>query len=141
MCFTLRLCSGRILKIDSLFHYASGESFSMFENKEFKPLFLEDILKNMTKAEREKAEKTCGENKECIFDFAVTGRNEYRQFHTAFNIQYRHLFVILIIVLIITIYLYVFLHTYDQLNVYINTAHDRIMVLTNTNMLKTSILY
>ena len=94
MYFTQRLFPGRILKIDSLFYYAPGESFSKFEKKEFKPLFLEDILKNMTKAEKEKAKKTCGENKECLFDFAVTGRNAYTKFHTAFNIQYRHLFVI-----------------------------------------------
>ncbi|KAK2165542.1 hypothetical protein NP493_1362g01013 [Ridgeia piscesae] len=66
----------RILKVDSLFHYASGESFSTFENKEFKPLFLEDIVNNMTNTERKKAEETCGKNKECIFDFAVTGNKD-----------------------------------------------------------------
>ena len=27
----------------------------------------------MTTAERTEAEKTCGENRECLFDFAVTG--------------------------------------------------------------------
>ncbi|KAK2158335.1 hypothetical protein NP493_1807g00024 [Ridgeia piscesae] len=66
----------RILAVDSLFYYASGESYSTFAHKEFKPLFLEDVLKNMTKAERDKAEKTCGENKECLFDFAVTGNED-----------------------------------------------------------------
>ncbi|KAK2166194.1 hypothetical protein NP493_1330g01003 [Ridgeia piscesae] len=64
---------GRILAVDSLFYYASGERYSTFAHKEFKPLFLEDVLKNMTAAERAKAQATCGENKECLFDFAVTG--------------------------------------------------------------------
>ncbi|KAK2160812.1 hypothetical protein NP493_1626g00009 [Ridgeia piscesae] len=66
----------RILAVDSLFYYASGESYSTFVHKEFKPLFLEDVLNNMTDAERVKAKATCGENKECLFDFAVTGNKD-----------------------------------------------------------------
>ena len=79
-----RLCPGRILAVDSLFYYAIGEPYSTFAHKEFKPLFLEDVLNNMTAAERKKAETTCGDNKECLFDFAVTGRHTY---DTAFNMQ------------------------------------------------------
>ena len=84
MCAIQLLCPGRILAVDSLFYYASGESYSTFVHKEFKPLFLEDVLNNMTDAERVKAKATCGENKECLFDFAVTGRNTY---DTAFKVQ------------------------------------------------------
>ena len=78
MCFTSRLSPGRILAVDSLFYYASGESYSTFKNKGFKPLFLEDVLHNMTDAERANAKATCGDNKECLFDFAVTGRYIYK---------------------------------------------------------------
>ena len=70
---TLYFYSGRIQKIDSLFYYAPGESYSTFARTEFQPLFLEDVLANMTDAQRTTAEQTCGDNKECIFDFAVTG--------------------------------------------------------------------
>ena len=65
--------SGRIENVDSLFHYAPGESYSTFARTEFQPLFLEDVLANMTDVQRTKAEQTCGENIECVFDFAVTG--------------------------------------------------------------------
>ena len=68
------LISGRIQgDLDSLFHYAPGESYSTFARTGFKPLFIEDVVKNMTAAKRAEATKTCGDNKECLFDFAVTG--------------------------------------------------------------------
>lgn len=66
---------GRTEKIDSLFYYSPGESYSTYANTEFQPLFLEDVLANMTEAQRTKAQETCGENKECLFDLAITGRN------------------------------------------------------------------
>ncbi|KAK2175052.1 hypothetical protein NP493_751g01001 [Ridgeia piscesae] len=66
----------RIEKIDSLFYYASGESYSTYAHTEFQPLFLEDVLNNMTESQRTAALNTCGENKECLFDLAVTGKEE-----------------------------------------------------------------
>ena len=65
---------GRIDAVDSLFFYAPGETHATYAHTEFQPLFLEDVLANMTAAQRTKAEQTCGNNKECLFDFAVTGR-------------------------------------------------------------------
>ncbi|KAK2190852.1 hypothetical protein NP493_66g04024 [Ridgeia piscesae] len=62
--------------VDSLFHYAAGESYSTFARTGFKPLFIEDVLKNMTAAKSAEATKTCGDNKECLFDFAVTDKAE-----------------------------------------------------------------
>ena len=61
------------MSIDSLFYYAPGESYSTFARTEFQPLFLEDVLNVMTPEQRTKAKQTCGDNKECIFDFIVTG--------------------------------------------------------------------
>ena len=64
---------GRIQKIDALFYYAPGDSYSTFAHIEFEPRFVEDVLANMTSSQRQTALKTCGDNKECLFDFAVTG--------------------------------------------------------------------
>ena len=64
---------GRIQKIDSLFYYAPGENYLTFARTNFRPLFLSDVLANMTDAQKILAKEKCGDNKECIFDFAVTG--------------------------------------------------------------------
>ena len=70
----VHLIPGRIQgDVDSLFHYAPGESYSTFARTSFTPLFIEDVLKNMTAAKRAVATNMCGDNKECLFDFAVTG--------------------------------------------------------------------
>ncbi|KAI0230808.1 hypothetical protein LSAT2_018833 [Lamellibrachia satsuma] len=63
----------RIDMISSLFYYPAGSDYNTFNIKNFTPLFLEDVLGNMTAAQRTEAEKTCGKNKECLFDFALTG--------------------------------------------------------------------
>ena len=65
--------SGRIEELDSLFHYAPGENYSTYARSEFTPRFLEEVLANMTSSQREMAQNTCGDNKECLFDFAITG--------------------------------------------------------------------
>ena len=67
------LYSGRIEQVDSLFYYVTGESYLTYAHTEFKPLFLEDVLANMTATQRATAKQICGDNKECVFDFAVTG--------------------------------------------------------------------
>ncbi|KAI0212706.1 Mucin-like protein [Lamellibrachia satsuma] len=62
----------RIDSVDSLFYYAHGESYVTYARTDFKPLFIEDVLNSMTPEQRRKAKETCGDNKECIFDFVVT---------------------------------------------------------------------
>ena len=57
-----------------MFHYASGESHATFAHTEFKPLFIEDVLASMSAQQRDKAKEICSDNKECLFDFAVTGQ-------------------------------------------------------------------
>ena len=76
------------MSIDSLFYYAPGESYWTFARTEFQPLFLEDVLANMTTAQRTKAEETCEDNKECLFDFAVTGGGKQ-------TITYVHTYVLI----------------------------------------------
>lgn len=75
-CIMLYFCLGRIQSIDSRFYYAPGESYSTFARTEFKPRFLEDVLNEMSPEQRTKATETCKDNKECLFDFAVTGGNK-----------------------------------------------------------------
>ncbi|KAI0225835.1 Mucin-like protein [Lamellibrachia satsuma] len=66
----------RIKSVDSLFYYSPGESYLTYARTDFKPLFIEDVLRDMTAERRTKAMETCGDNKECLFDFAVTGKKE-----------------------------------------------------------------
>ena len=65
--------SGRIDLVQSLFHYGAGASYDTYAVTDFTPLFLDEVLDAMSEAEQEKAEKTCGKNRECLFDFVVTG--------------------------------------------------------------------
>ena len=44
-----------------------------YAHPEFKPLFHEDVTANMTDAQKANAKSICGDNKECIFDLAITG--------------------------------------------------------------------
>ncbi|KAI0235226.1 Mucin-like protein, partial [Lamellibrachia satsuma] len=66
----------RIQSIDSLFYYAPDESYSTFAHTEFQPVFLTDAINAMSPAQKAKANQTCGVNKECLFDFAVTGNED-----------------------------------------------------------------
>jgi len=59
--------------ISSLFYYPPETDYSTFNNLDFTPLFYEEVVGKMSAAELAKAKETCGENKECIFDLAVTG--------------------------------------------------------------------
>ena len=56
-----------------MFYYAPSTSYSSYAASGFQPLFVEDVLANMTYTQRLKATETCGDNKECLFDFVVTG--------------------------------------------------------------------
>ncbi|KAK2171160.1 hypothetical protein NP493_1097g00008 [Ridgeia piscesae] len=71
------LVSGRIQKADSLFKYIDGTSYETFNGKSFTPIFVDDIISAMTDTERQLANDTCkGNNLECMFDLAVTGKTE-----------------------------------------------------------------
>lgn len=75
---SLFIHAGRIDLQDSLLHYPPDTDYNTFNIQDFTPLFLEEVLGNMTEAERAEAEKTCGDNRECLFDFAVTGESSCR---------------------------------------------------------------
>ena len=65
---------GRISETESLFYYA-GNTYTTYNTRDFTPLFLDEVLGNMTKTDRAEAEKTCGDNRECLFDYVVTGQS------------------------------------------------------------------
>ena len=67
------MLSGRIKSVDSIFFYAPGESYATFAHTEFKPLFLDELWNKLTVEQQEEATRICGTNKECLFDFTVTG--------------------------------------------------------------------
>ncbi|KAK2173006.1 hypothetical protein NP493_911g00016 [Ridgeia piscesae] len=66
----------RIEEIDSLFYYAPGERYATFARTAFTPRFLEDVLANMTISQRKMAHEKCGNNKDCLYDYAITGKEE-----------------------------------------------------------------
>ncbi|KAK2175059.1 hypothetical protein NP493_751g01026 [Ridgeia piscesae] len=77
----------RIDQVDSLFFYVKGESYLTYAHPEFKPLFLEDVTANMTDKEKANAKKICGDNKECIFDLAITANGSPNiTVHSVFNV-------------------------------------------------------
>ena len=59
----------------SLFYYPQGTDYNTFNILDFTPLFYEEVVGNMTPEQKAEAEKTCGDNKECIFDLAITGES------------------------------------------------------------------
>ncbi|KAK2167507.1 hypothetical protein NP493_1273g01022 [Ridgeia piscesae] len=63
----------RINMTSSLFYYPQSTDYNTFNIINFTPLFYEEVVGKMTPEEKAEAKKTCGENKECIFDLAVTG--------------------------------------------------------------------
>ena len=68
--------TGRIKRADSIFKYIEGTSFETFDRSDFEPLFLQEVLANMTASQRQQAQTKCNGNQECIFDYAVTGKND-----------------------------------------------------------------
>ena len=57
----------------SLFYYPQSTDYNTFNIINFTPLFYEEVVGKMTTEQKAKANETCGDNKECIFDLAVTG--------------------------------------------------------------------
>ncbi|KAI0233186.1 Mucin-like protein [Lamellibrachia satsuma] len=62
----------KIQKIDSLFYHAPNKGYNAYTLTEFKPFYFEDLFANMTIEQKNKTRMTCGDNIECLFDFAVT---------------------------------------------------------------------
>ena len=70
----------------SLFTYPQGKTFADFRNESFVPLF-EPVFADA--AEQAKAEALCGDDKECLLDFAVTGNEDFAQSTLNESIKYQ----------------------------------------------------
>ena len=65
---------GQITHNESIFTYGVGESVANFSNPNHVPPFLDEILSNLMGNSTLTA--VCGDNVECLFDFAQTGDME-----------------------------------------------------------------
>ncbi|KAK2157059.1 hypothetical protein NP493_1917g00001 [Ridgeia piscesae] len=66
----------RIERADSIFKYIDDTTFETFDRKDFEPLFLQEVLNKMTDEEKKKVDEKCKGNNECIFDYAITGKED-----------------------------------------------------------------
>ena len=58
-----------------MFTYRIGESYDRFRDLDFTPVFLDETASLFSNSTLEQeAKNICGENKECLFDIAVTGK-------------------------------------------------------------------
>ena len=58
-----------------MFTYRIGESYDSFLGLDFTPVFLDETASLFSNSTFEQeARKVCGENDECLFDIAVTGK-------------------------------------------------------------------
>ena len=72
---SFQLCfAGRIARADSIFKYVGSTTYETFNTGDFVPLFLQEVLDKMSETEQTEIEQKCKGNKECIFDYAVTGK-------------------------------------------------------------------
>ena len=65
---------GQITQNESVFMYGVGESVANFSNPNHVPPFLDEILSNLMGNSTLTA--VCGDNVDCLFDFAQTGNLE-----------------------------------------------------------------
>lgn len=63
---------GRVPESESLFTYEGGRSFSSYQNTGFQPNFNAPTI-------TEELIETCGNNKDCMYDFHVTGDREFAE--------------------------------------------------------------
>ena len=68
-------CAGIVNRNKTLFTYRIGESYDHFRDVDFTPVFVDDTSSLFSDSTFEQeARNICGENEECLFDIAVTGK-------------------------------------------------------------------
>ena len=66
---------GMVDRNKTLFTYRFGENYDRFRDLDFTPVFLDDTSSLFSNSTFEQeAKNICGENQECLFDIAVTGK-------------------------------------------------------------------
>ncbi|CAB4028190.1 Hypothetical predicted protein, partial [Paramuricea clavata] len=69
------MLAGIVERNKTLFTYRIGESYDSFLDLDFTPVFLDETASLFSNSTFEQeAKDVCGENRECLFDIAVTGK-------------------------------------------------------------------
>ena len=69
------IVAGVVERSKTLFTYRSGKSYDSYRDVNFKPVFLDDTSSLFSSSTLEQeARDICGQNEECLFDIAVTGK-------------------------------------------------------------------
>ena len=71
---------GIVSKNDTLFTYRGGKDYDDYVDPGFTPVFLEDAESIFLSSTLQKeTKKICGDNKQCMFDIAVSGKTNIGQ--------------------------------------------------------------
>ena len=76
----MQFLSGIVDKNNTLFSYRLGKGYDDYLDLGFVPIFLSDLAPDFSNSTLEQeAKKICGNNKECMFDIAVSGKTRIGQ--------------------------------------------------------------
>ena len=64
--------TGAITANESLFDYGDRD-WDYYNDPDFRPPFLDEVLANATDEQRAAAEDTCGDDRACLFDYLAVG--------------------------------------------------------------------
>ena len=83
------LCSfsGQITEEESIFTYEDDESFATFAMPNHMPVFLDELLANLTEAQRDEVVEACGEDPSCQFDLLETSNPALAQNSLEVNME------------------------------------------------------
>ena len=79
------LSTGRVQPGKSMFVHPQETAKEQLAS--FEPAFSEDVLSALSQTERSEAKRICGDNKQCLLDYAITGEaSKPNQVHTYLNV-------------------------------------------------------
>ena len=64
--------TGQLMQNESLFNYEDGASTETFSFPSHEPIFLDELLSNLTTEQLSTAQQTCGDDQSCLFDLLET---------------------------------------------------------------------
>ena len=79
--------SGQITEEESIFTYEEGESSATFAMPNHTTIFLDEVIANLTEAQREEVVQACGEDLSCQFDLLETNNPALAQNSLEVNME------------------------------------------------------
>ena len=70
--YTIVFPAGQLMQNESLFNYEDGASTATFSFPDHEPVFLDELLSNLTAEQLSTAQQTCGDDQSCLFDLLET---------------------------------------------------------------------